>query len=69
MEWDKVDLSDIISFALDFKKLQRVLQAVMSGMEDMRLEITNIHQQQEKWEDTLLMKVNALERQVCSKFI
>lgn len=56
------ELDDIILF--DFKKLQHVLKKIMNGMEDMRIDMNNMQQQQDKWESTLLSKVNALEKQV-----
>lgn len=61
---DDSDLSDIISFALDFKKLQKILKSVLAGMNDMKVDIFNLQEQQGKWEETLLSKVNALEKQV-----
>lgn len=70
-QWDAdVELGDIISFALDFKKLQKILKGLLTGMDGMRLDITNLQDQQGKWEETLLGKVNALEKQVliyCNK--
>ena len=57
-------MGDIISFALDFKKLQKVLKSILAGMDGMKFDISKLQEQQNTWEETVLSKVNAIEKQV-----
>jgi hypothetical protein len=65
-QWDaEADMGDIISFALDFKKLQKILKSILAGMDGMKFDISKLQEQQNMWEETVLSKVNDIEKKVC----